>query len=63
MVFYIEACESGSMFSKLLKSNINGKDRILSVFWTTQKTVAPKTGTTVAKSSTWAIKTWKSVNK
>ena len=25
MVFYIEACESGSMFDGLLPKNINGK--------------------------------------
>lgn len=25
MVFYIEACESGSMFENLLPDNINGK--------------------------------------
>lgn len=50
MVFYIEACESGSMFNKLLKSNINGKESSLS--FEPLKTVAPKTGTTVAKSST-----------
>ncbi len=25
MVVYVEACESGSMFNKLLKDNIDGK--------------------------------------
>lgn len=29
MVVYVEACESGSMFNKLLKDNINGKHEIL----------------------------------
>lgn len=27
MVIYVEACESGSMFDKLLSDNINGKTR------------------------------------
>lgn len=41
MVFYVEACESGSMFNKLLKPNINGKESSLS-FEPLKKQLHPK---------------------
>ncbi len=37
MVFYVEACESGSMFADILPSNINGKytaaSQIIVILW------------------------------